>query len=167
MGITDLLSKVVVKRELDLSELDEAYTYTDEDGNKHPIKLPFCVNWPRRIKKQMHDLRHEVFEIQQALEDIDADAEDAEERAEALSARADNVAQDWIEWWAEVLMMEPAEVGQLQAAVPGGHWDWITGQIRQRVGAYEADATKKAIDALSPTSEEPEASRQKSSSGQK
>ena len=66
MSITDLLSKVVVKRELDLTELDEAYT---DDGK--PIKLPYRVNWPRGIKQERHELRQETFDIQQGIKGLE------------------------------------------------------------------------------------------------
>ena len=158
MGIVEQLRKVLVTDELDLSELDESYVEVDEEGNEHPIKLPFRLNWTRGLKERRHDLRKELFAIQDALRDADDD------EIEALNKRADAYADKAMAWWADVLLMDVDEVRAIQGAIPDGHWQWIAGQIVRRVGEYEEDAVKKAHAAPSPTSGEQGQGRQTSSS---
>ena len=153
MGIVEQLRKVLVTDELDLSELDESYV---ADGE--PIKLLFRLNWTRGLKERRHDLRKELFAIQDALRDADDD------EIEALNKRADAYADKAMAWWADVLLMDVDEVRAIQGAIPDGHWQWITGQIVRRVGEYEEDAVKKAHVAPSPTSGEQGQGRQTSSS---
>ncbi|MGM0639680.1 MAG: hypothetical protein ACQET4_15590 [Pseudomonadota bacterium] len=167
MGIIEQLNRVVVTRKLDLSEMDESYVYEDEEGNERPVKLPYRVNWPRRLKAKMYELVRKTGELQADYGAIDGEDDEAWEQLDDLNARSEAITEEWDEWWAEVLMMAPDEVEQLREAIPSGHWMWIGAQIRKAVKAYEDDAEKKATDARSPTSEEQEASRQKSSSEQK
>ncbi len=159
MGIIEQLRKVVVTDNLDLSELDGSYTYQDEEGDEHPIKLPFRLNWTRGLKERRRDLRKETFAVQNALRELDSEDK---AKVDELNERAEAVTDQWAAWWADVLMMGVDEVEALKDAIPDGHWDWITGQIVRHVSEYELDAVKKASVRPSRTGEEQEASPQNS-----
>jgi hypothetical protein len=150
--IIQALLNAVETREIDLSECAEMYA---------GVKVPVRVNWPRTWKKQRWALSKEHFAIRDALKEhtdengaiIRTDENSAD--IDALDKRANEIKDGFHNWWANVLLMTPAEKATLEDALPLPHWEWLTNRIVEAAHDYEVHETKKAADLRGRTSGEP------------
>lgn len=159
MKLIQSLQAVVVKDALDLTELDPAYV-DPETGDG--LRLEFRLNWTRAQKEQRQELAEETLECQKAytrLKDVVDDLEAWAEAKETADLLGDENWEHWAAWWAEIFLLEVAELKALAAAIPEKHWVWITSQVTLRAADYEADSLKKAGGRRSPTSAEQQADR--------
>lgn len=145
------LRAVMVRGELDLSELEEKYRDAEGEG----LRIPFRLNWTRRQKERQRELQQETLALQERYVRLKGLVEDREawweEKREADKEGEENW-RHWAEWWAGILLMEMDEVVALADAIPEQHWVWITAQVAMRAGEYEKGMVKKANDERSPSS---------------
>lgn len=142
-GLVEQLRGVVVRGELDLTELEEGYV--DEEGE--PLRLPFRLNWTRGQKERQRELQGETVELQRLYVKLKGLVEDAEAWRKA-KGEADRASEEnwrhWAEWWAGILLLETEEVVALADGIPERHWVWITARVASRATEYEEGALKKA-----------------------
>lgn len=174
------LRAAVVMRELDLSELDEAY----RDSSGQPLLLLFRANWTRGQKKRRWELALELDGFHKQME--------AGETPDAEAVKRNR--QGWLVWWGGILMTEDDDrsawrklwerlstlVGKMKdtggrrprrltdeeitALSESAAWEWVTATVVRRAGEYELEITKKAQGGPSVISEGPPVSPPSSNS---
>lgn len=167
-GLVEALRAAVVTRELDLSELDEAYR--DSDGES--LSLFYRANWTRGQKKRRWELALELEDFRKQIEA----GEVPDLKAVQRNSRA------WLMWWGDILMVKGdgsawqriwswmlSLIGktdedkvprclrseELAALSESAAWEWVTATVIRRVGEYEVETVKKVLGGPSVTSEEP------------
>jgi len=144
MDLVAALRATVIKAQVDLSELDEAYR---DPETVEGLKVEFRLNWTRDQKERQRELQRETLEVQHLYQQAGELVGELEAWRAAMAEadrRTDENWEDWAAWWAEILLMSAEEVKQVSSSLPEQHWAWLTNEVAQRAAQYEAAALKKA-----------------------
>jgi hypothetical protein len=141
--------RIVERKELDLTELSDAY----QDDQGQPIKLPFRVNWTRDMKRARSEIRGESLRIggrykelvkEFAAEDCDEERRDQIQAEIAqLNEEARELAGRRIRLWSRILLLEEEELERLIAGLPEPHWSWVQQRVFELVFKWESEQQKK------------------------
>lgn len=170
-NLLKVMQSVVVTREFDLTDLDDAY----RDAEGEPLRLSFRVNLSRQQKERRWELVKELGTIQKANKGELSEAEET-----LLNKRAKVWRRAWLAWWSMVLMTDQDEGlswwrrlllwlrreksggGKLRCLTPvevtalsnAQIWEHLIDAIGFRISEYEVELTKKAQGGRLDTSEE-------------